>query len=106
MKNNIIGECGKHPGHNMVNCAMCQIESPITVPQGFFSKDYRIDDEEFLKSLKEANKNMRQEKKVEFELTVFYSSKKEFSEEEIVVTIMNALRKLDEDSETIVSKRK
>lgn len=34
MNHNIVyGECGKHPGNNMVNCSMCKIENakPITM---------------------------------------------------------------------------
>jgi hypothetical protein len=26
--NTVYGECGKHPGENMVNCSQCEMETP------------------------------------------------------------------------------
>ncbi len=32
MIDQLIGECGKHPGHRMVSCSMCAIESITNQP--------------------------------------------------------------------------
>ena len=107
MENNVIGNCGKHSGNNMVNCPMCAMEKPLINPkQGFFSKDKNWNDLDFKKSLEEANKKMKKddfkEQKNIIKLEVAFFPSKVFTEEEVVLKLINALRELDEDGTSVI----